>query len=73
MKKPYLDEWQRRMIIENYGFSGPMFNLNLQLNKFLKQIINQKNIAKMFFICCLLTLLFFGLMSFLYPNIFFKR
>lgn len=38
MKKPYLDQWQRRMIIENYGFSGPVFNLNLQLNIVLRNI-----------------------------------
>jgi len=38
MKKPYLDQWQRRMIIENYGFSGPAFNLNLRLNIFLRNI-----------------------------------
>jgi len=38
MKKPYLDEWQRRMIIENYGFSGAAFNLNLHLRKFIRDI-----------------------------------
>jgi hypothetical protein len=38
MKKPYLDEWQRRMIIENYGVSGPLLYLNLQLNIFLRNI-----------------------------------
>lgn len=37
MKKPYLDQWQRRMIIENQGF-GSLFNLNLRLNIFLRNI-----------------------------------
>jgi len=41
MKKPYLDQWQRRMIIENYGFSGPAFNLNIQLKKFIRDIEKQ--------------------------------
>lgn len=38
MKKPYLDQWQRRMIILNYGISGPLLNLNLRLNIFLRNI-----------------------------------
>jgi len=38
MKKPYLDQWQRRMIIEDYGFSGAAFNLNLRLRFFLRDI-----------------------------------
>lgn len=38
MKKPYLDQWQRRMIIENNSFSGPLLNLNFRLNIFLRNI-----------------------------------
>jgi len=47
MKKPYLDQWQRRMIIEDYGFSGAAFNLNLQLIKFIRNIEKSLQLKKL--------------------------
>lgn len=41
MKKPYLDQWQRRMIIENNTFSGSAFNLNIHLKKLFRDILKQ--------------------------------
>lgn len=38
MKKPHLDQYQRRMIKENNSFSGAAFNLNLQLKKLIRDI-----------------------------------
>jgi len=38
MKKPYLDQWQRRMIIENYGFSGSAFKVNIEMKKIARDI-----------------------------------
>jgi len=38
MKKPYLDQWQRRMIIENYGFSGAAFKVNIEMKKLARDI-----------------------------------
>jgi hypothetical protein len=47
MKKPHLDQWQRRMIIENYGISGPLFNLNLQLKIFIRNIEKSLQLRKL--------------------------